>query len=329
MSTTSHANLLRLVEHYFWGNGSDGAISITGGSSTADGVFSYTKIYLDNSTFGPADERIGFYRVNSKIKLVNNSNLQARGSAGTAGGASRATVGGGVAGGAYSGSAWLHFQRLASGGGMGGAGGGGGAAQNGGRSGSAEQINIVYHATHNTIRSDGNYRGGVVGPGAAGISSVAPLFFADCDHMMRHEQFGAPGSGGGGGGIDDVGTGAPPASGAGGAGGKAGGCLILQCPYIEVEAGSSINVDGENGVAGGNAVDSGGADSDCGGGGGGGGGGAGALYILCLDIDNPANCTVTGGTGAAGGNPVGAGGAGGAGGDGGDGILALNEIGLL
>lgn len=106
--------------------------------------------------------------------------------------------------------------------------------------------------------------------------------------------FGAqgPGGGGGGGGNDPGEVG-----GNGGRGGCGGGLLIISSPLIKIQAGGSINVNGENGQPGGNGAVNGG-----GGGGGGGAGGAGLVILLTPKLEDGFNrVDANAGSGGAGG----------------------------
>ncbi len=209
--------------------------------------------------------------------------------------------------------------------GMGAAGGSGGGA--GGGAGVAGNIG---NNTQDTLSHKGNGGGGAGSTtgGTAGSGGVAysnpGVYTTSTFQLSTHSIMLACGSGGGGGGGS---TGAYNQA-AGGAGGAGGGVLIIECGgALNFTTTNGISVAGKNGSAGANGVGSYGGE-----GGGGGGGGAGGYCIILYNTLTAATGTINtaGGAGGAGGNAgtstnggdtSGAGGGGGGGGaaDGGPG----------
>lgn len=139
----------------------------------------------------------------------------------------------------------------------------------------------------------GNPRGGAVGSGGAANAYILDTYVKT--KLLRI----ACGAGGGGGGT---GGGTVPISGVygnlGGAGGRGGGSLIIECGGAwNFTTASGISVAGGNGVNGG----TGNSAFYSGGGGGGGGGGGTAIVLYNTLTANTGTITISGGTAGSGG----------------------------
>lgn len=326
MGVLCASNIHRILECGLWGDGSDGAYTQAGGTVTITGHKQYISVTLSGgAVFGPSDNRFAAISVQGLLDLTGNSHLQARGRDGATGGAGIVAPGIGNAGSniGYAGETQASVHGIAGFAGIAGGGGGGGVTNRGGHAGFGYKTTLVNYPHSIATRGLGG-----VGPGGGGSTSTTPAKFADFNYWDAPKYVGEPAAGGGGGGLDDVGTGATTAvSGAGGDGGKAGGLLNIRAQIIQIEAGSTINVNGEDGVNGTAATDATNNDGEAGGGGGGAGGGGGSVWILTRSIDRPVAVTATRGIGSSGGAglPTG-GGTGGAGGTGSDGIVAITVL---
>lgn len=131
-------------------------------------------------------------------------------------------------------------------------------------------------------------------PGA--VFTLKPFYAVEQYVPHSHLIHLVPGAGGGSGAGGE--TESPGTGGIGGAGGRGGGALYIESKGLFTFTGT-INTSGSNGSTGGNGT--GGGNSTCGGGGGG-GGAAGMCVVLYNTIGtNSGTITATGGTGGNGG----------------------------
>jgi hypothetical protein len=275
----------------FGGTGSDGALSISSGTTTIDlaNAQVVTKNYTSISITGTGKLAFSNPHTNGTIVIIKSQGnviftssqtpmidlSGIGGSIGTAGYYDITSPGAGGSGGGWNGGA--------NGGGSGG--GGGGGALTAGSNGIAE----------------GTTAGGTGGT-TTGIKTASTLYFKTIKLST--------GAGGGNGGTFGQGT--------GGAGGRGGGSLYVECGgalnFTTISGISVAGVNGSNGVRG--------ADSNCGGGGGGGGGGS-AIILYNTLIANTGTIIVSGGTKGSGAPPPVYGGA--DGGNGGDGYSLITQ----
>lgn len=167
----------------------------------------------------------------------------------------------------------------------------------------------------------GGATGSVLTQTGAGI-----LYTISVDRLLNKTIFVAPGAGGGGGSSGSHRNGAGT-TGNGGAGGAGGGALIIECGGA-LNFSGTINASGTTGSAGGAGTASG--ANSAGGGGGGGGGSAGFVVILYNTLTaNTGTISVAGGAGGAGGagDEAGANKAGGGGGGGGGSFNGIGNAG--
>jgi len=170
-----------------------------------------------------------------------------------------------------------------------------------------------------TLGAAGTLGGGAPAAGTGGTKSLS-TFYTNSTNTLYGRSFlltpGAAGGGGGGGASSDS------TGGVGGNGGSGGGAVLLECGGVTSFTGT-IKADGGAGVAG-TSPSAGSASS--GGGGGGGGGGGHVLFLYNSSTALTGTITVTGGAGGNGGNgrDVGASSAaqGGAGGGGGGSLIS-------
>lgn len=286
-----------------FGDGSDGALSISSGTTTLTADKQYTSI----SVSGTAILETAGYRIycqgtvtvdaTSGACIRNNGGAGGNASAGTGGAAGasapgvnvpagivgkagangRSTTGDGAAGVAGD-NITLSIGVV---GVAGGAGGSASAGYDGGAGGAAGTLS----ASSNKL---------------ATIADTSPLV----DYVLSTNTFaavkGSSGSGSGGAGGQN---GAAVTSGAGGGSGASGGCVFIAAKQFTLSGTGAIQARGGAGGNGGNANGTGGGEV---GGGGGGAGGAGGQVILIYHfLNDPSLISVAGGAGGSGGTQAG------------------------
>lgn len=282
----------------FGGNGSDGALAVSSGTTTIDlaGAAYVVKNYTSISITGTG--KIAFSNPHAEGTIVifkSQGNVTITSS-----------------------------QPGIDASGIGAAGGAAGAALSDGATGGTGR-QILDTSAHGGVKGIG-VSGGAPGTGGAGgaggsaMSVTAGIFYtisaATLSATKSIKLFTGSGGGGGGGGTGTV---------AGGAGGAGGGCLIIECA-------GALNFTGTISVAGIAGVSGVSGTANNGGGGGGGGGSAGTCLILYETLTaSSGSVTIIGGAGGGGGNGgndgtagAGGGGGGGAGSTGGAGGAAGN-----
>lgn len=269
-----------VLNAHFGGTGSDGALTITSGTTTISASSAtyleknYTSISITGSAtlvFSTPHAEGTLTRLRSQGGVTINTSathaidISAMGGAGgTGAGASSAQTVGGEGGGMLGGAGGLNTTKTTAGGTNGGGGGGGGSGSGQGSPGSF---------------GDGTFSIGGTGGDFGLISQGSYIIF--------------PG-GGGGGGSSGGNNGASP--GAGGAGGTGGGALIIECAgAYNFVTGSVIFGTAANGSAGTTA------NSATGGGGGGGGGGNVLVLYATLTADAGTYTLAAGSAGGSGG----------------------------
>lgn len=282
--TTGSGLLMRAskIEAQFGGDGSDGALTISSGTTTIDllGAKSVEKNYTSISITGTG--ALAFSNPHAGGTAII---LKSQGAVTITSSATRA----------------IDVRSLGSTGGTAGA----SATNDNGNDGADGTSPAVFYPTFaetNTVPTKG--LGGVSSTNKAGGTAgsisiyVAKLSNSFVRSIVNSILLGAVGGGGGGGGSGRS-AGASVSSGAGGAGGRGGGSLVIECAGALNFTGT-IDASGTVGSVGGNAS----GTTNAGGGGGAGGGGAGGLVALIYKTltANSGTITATGGTGGAGGN---------------------------
>lgn len=260
----------------FGGNGSDGALSVSSGTTTIDlgGASVLTKNYSSISITGSG--ALTFTNPHSKgtvITLKSKGNVVLTSSA----------------------TPMIDCS------GLGAAGGSGGVPNTGSGNDGTAGVNNIQLETNFPDSGNLGVGGSGTTDGTGGGASTANKYSFPGDSIATASIYGyltqfSTGGGGGGGGAGD---GDMTDGGAGGAGGRGGGCLIIECAgALNFTTVNGLSVAGANGSAGSN----GGAQG--GGGGGGGGGGAGGIGIVIYNTLTAASGTinVSGGNGGNGGN---------------------------
>lgn len=319
-TASSSAISYGVLQDRLFGNGSDGAFSLSSGdyhvlNTAGKYVYQYTSFSITgNSSLATGSNLNGHplsILVQGDLTITSASTTAiTRVGAGSTGAAGGAGGGSGTAAGTigtapdYSQTAFTATAPTAGAGGVfaaiGRAGGGGGGGAGFGNAG----------ITGNT--SGGGGAAGAGGAKEAYLASAPLSRFISLCHM-------GGGGAGGGGGSSNGGVG-----GTGGTGGTGGGC-------IQFIVGGNINVTSTVSVAGtagsaGTAGGAGGGGSAGGAGGGGGGGGYFGIYYAGNITANTGTYTVTGGSGGSGGAGNGTGESGPTGGAGGDGQSVVRKI---
>lgn len=302
------SGVLVATQGSFGGDGSDGALSVTSGTTTLDllsaevAVFNYTSISITGTGAiafsNPASSGTIIYLKSQGAVTITSSatraiDLRNTGAAGGAGGTTEGADGATGTGGLLILDTDIH----------------------GGRGGNAAGTGGI---------------GGLI-LNASGI----PFYTTTSVKIYRKALFVACGSGGGGG---EAGNGSPSSgNGVGGDGGRGGGALIIECNGAFNFTTTTIDASGTAGTA---APATSGVGV-CRSGGGGGGGSAGMVIVLYKTLTaNSGTISTLGGVGGAGGdasdsggggNPAGSGGGGGAGagsfgGAGGDGGAGAGNV---
>jgi len=198
-----------LLWPYDYGNGSDGAKTVSADENITLGAYNYTTYVIDATKIVTVTEKICIIRATTSITI--NGKINAAG-LGQGGRAARTSPGDGVSGndGTYGGSS-----------------GAGGGADDGSYSGG--DGGSVYNTAGGT---------GSVGIGGAGSAQST-------NGKRRRIDFGdiTIGSGAGGG-SGAVGT---TSSGGGGSGGAGGGCIVLIAPIVTIGSAGELNASGLDG----------------------------------------------------------------------------------
>ena len=293
-----------------YGDGSDGNITISSGTTTLTRDMYYNNLTLSGTgVLNPNGYRIFVLNnldiSNAQAGAINVNGLNGGNASGTTGGtAPTLPVAGSIGVGSQGGAG------ASSGTGAGSAGTAGGAITGGGGPGGAS-----------AVAGAGTNSGGAAGvattPTPKDIRTWTTNFLAGVT-LINGGAGGRGGSSGGGDGTN--------AGGAGGAGGNGGGVIALYARNIIKSSSTPSNVFQANGGNGGNGSN-GASAGVTGGGSGGGGGGGGYIYIAYKTLSGPLvlnALSASGGNGGAGGNgfggnsiTTGTGGGGGAGGGGG------------
>ena len=268
----------------FGGDGTDGALNITSGTTTIDlgnadyVVKNYTSINISSGA-GLAFSNPGTNGTIIKLKSQGNVTI-----AGTLDASGMGAVGGD--------------------GGAGGKGDGSGVAGSNGSSGT-KGISILDSDSHGGAGGDKSLDGSSVsgGDGGAALTDYKNFYTLDEWKKSRNTIIIAAGSGGGGGGGGRVGSQINNAvAGDGGDGGRGGGALILQVNGTFTFTGT-IDVSGDDGSDGEDGVND---NSEVSGSGGGGGGASGMAYVIYESIGtNSGTITAAGGDGGDGGDSLG------------------------
>lgn len=276
-----------------FGDGSDGALSISSGTTTLARDMYYDSVSITGTaTINPNGYKIyckNVLSVAGSNGIIISPNIGGNGSGATAGsGASAMTennMGEGLAG---------------QNGATGAAGGLGGAS---GNPGTAAGSTSGYGGAGGAGGNGGSGTGG-----AAGTYTNLPERIIRHDHIVKldYKNGGQGGASGGGGAASALGNG-----GGGGGGGSGGGVIMIFCASINNTATTGISAKGGNGGNGGNAP-----NGNSTGGGGGAGGGGGHIYIITNAVTALGTLSVAGGTGGTGGAASGSGSAGSTGGTG-------------
>lgn len=296
----------------FYGDGSDGDVTI-GGSSTLSRDMFYNNLTI-NSTLNPSGYRIfikGVLTINSGGKIFRNGNDGGGGGNGN----TCSSVGSGGGGGAALSDGYLKGAPA------GGNGGNGGSSGSGGGSTSSS---LGVGGVSGGSGGSGGYSGagsGQGGGGGGGASAPNIPFRANIGmywniaHMLdtttawAFQPYGGSGSSGGGGGGGQggsIGCGSGGSSGGGGGGASSGGMIVVYAKTITINSGGIIESKGGNGGNGGSGT----APCNCscnqagsaGGGGGGAGGSGGVVVLVYSSITNNGSITMSGGTKGTGGS---------------------------
>lgn len=246
-----------------FGNGSDGVLTVTSGTTTLDSHKKYQSVLV---TAGTINHTIAINNNTTGISLYSQNPVMILGSSTiTANGLGRAGAAGSATGGAS-------VSIIAGHGGAGGGGGGSGTTSAAGGSGGGLAV----------WASSG---GGAAGGGSAGTSAPTAGGNGSTTVTLPPQTNYLLGCTGGGGGA-----GAGDSSNAGGGGGAGGGSIFFQMPSLLVISTASVTANGVNG--------SNGAAGNAGAGGGGGGG----CVVLDAGFLSTSGSTITasGGTGGTG-----------------------------
>lgn len=266
----------------FGGDGSDGALNVTSGTTTLDlstkTVYNYTSITIASGatlTFsgGEAGQIVPVIKCQGNFVNEGTVDLAGKGASGGAGGAGRDGWSVGLAGDGEDGTGVGIFVDATT-------------PDPGNLGTGAEVTSTTANASPGT-------------PGA--LSAKNATYFTILPFN------GTGGGGGGGGAIGNTGN----TAGDGGAGGAGGLGILLQIGGSFNNTGT-ITANGQDGTVGQNSVGNGSSSTEVGAGGGGGGGAAGSLVILYNNsLIASGTLTATGGTGGTGGSQTNTGGGGG------------------
>lgn len=258
--------LIAGVTTTFGGDGTDGALSVTSGTTTIDLANASIVVKQYTSISISAGATLAFSNPNSAGTIII---LKSQGAVTVAGTINAS--------------------------GMGGAGGGGGGA--GGAGSAGTKGNLILDDLTSHVGNAGNANSSTTGGTAGGASTVLSnkFLYSNTAERLTRGLYIACGSGGGGGGGTTSNGGTSTVGGTGGAGGRGGGALLIECGGA-LDFSGTINVSGANGVIG---LE--GTGSETAGGGGGGGGSAGMAVVIYGTLTaNTGTITATGGAGGAG-----------------------------
>lgn len=326
------ANNSTLTFNDVFGDGSDGAATISSNTTLTRDVFYTTLTVNSGFTLTTAG-----YRIFCNTSATVNGTIDRSGTTGTVGnnasgvsGGTAGAAGSGLTAGSLAGSA----TPSASTNGANGAGGGNtDGTQAGGPSAAAAETNLIKATGTSGVAGGkgGNSNtntGGASRAGAAATtgtqsvtnpktSALGTLMIDTASTYAQLKSNNAT-SGSAGGSSGATGTGGSNSGGGGGGGGAGsnGGILVLAAPTITISATGVIQAKGGAGGNGGNGAASTQTNDGGGGGGGGGSGGSGGVVVLIYKtLSNSGTISVAGGAGGTGGTGGAAGGAGGQAGD--------------
>lgn len=265
--------------NFYFGDGSDGNVSLSSGTTTLSRTMYYNNLTLSGSAIIDAN---GFkIYVKGTLALSGTSSIVRIPNNGTNG--SGATNG--------NGGAAMTVNDMGSGliGQAGVAGPGGGLGGSSGAPGNNAGVANGYGGAGGSSGSAGS--GGTAG--TAGTYTNVPERVIRQDHiyLLNYKNGGQGGAGGAGGAAAALGQG-----GGGGGGGSGGGVIIIFAQIFNNTSSVGITCKGGNGGTGGNAT-----AGNSNGGGGGGGGGGGHIYIICVTQTAIGTLSVAGGTAGTGG----------------------------
>lgn len=281
-------NLIVANVTLFCGDGSDGDLSISAGTTNLVRDMYYNSVTISGSAILNTNGFIIFCR-NGFIKTGATSVVQNNGAVGGNGSGQTAGVPGAAAPGITVGA-----------GQVGAAGGLGGTNSAIGAVGVPAPVVTGYGSGGGNGGQGGQNAAAAVGAvgGTSGAYTYYPERIVRVDHTYNnaYKMAGQGGSGGGGGRSSGLAL-----AGGGGAGGSGGGVVIIFCKTFSDTSTLGISATGGKGGNGGNAPSGTG-----GGGGGAGGGGGGFIFIVGLDVTIGV-MTVTGGALGTGGTGIGGG----------------------
>lgn len=268
--------------NYLFGDGSDGNVSLSSGTTTLSRTMYYNNLTLSGSAIIDAN---GFkIYVKGTLTISGTASIVRTPNAGTAG-VSNANGNGGAA-----------MTQNDMGSGLVGQAGVAGGSNNGGVPGNNAGTANGYGGAGGASGSAGS----TGTAGAAGTYTNVPERVIRHDHVWLLTAFkngGQGGAGGAGGAASLLANG-----GGGGGGGSGGGVIIIFCQFLNNTSSVGITCKGGAGANGGNAP-----SGNSNGGGGGGGGGGGHIYIICVSATAIGTINVTGGVGGTGGTKAGTG----------------------
>lgn len=299
----------------FYGDGSDGNVTISGGTTLQ------RDMYYNNLTVTGASNTIA----------VNGYRIFVSGTLDITGAVTSSIIRTGLNGGAASGATGGTGAGGSGGNSGGGAGAGGIGATGTTGTGAAGTATAASTTTLGGTGGTSGAGGGLASVGTAGVASGAAsanrMAFIDCNLLRGASLYTGGGSASGG----SAGTGNGASAGGGGGGGASGGGIVAIFANIikrdGTTAANAIGATGATGGAGGNAVAGGG-------GGGGGGSGGGCIYIVYNSLQGSTGTNIlraSGGAGGLGGTATTGyfGGTGGSGGSGGRIILINASTGVV
>lgn len=291
-TTAAWSNILGIsTVHY--GDGSDGALSISSGTTTLTRDMYYSSITVTGTAqINPNGKKIycsGACANGGSNGIILPPNVGSNGSGQTGGTGAIATASGNM------------------GNGLAGQNGSNGAAGGLGGSSGVPGTNAGTSSGYGAAGAAGGNGGSGTG-GTAGTYTNLPERIVRHDHLvaLAYKNGGQGGASGGGGSAAALATG-----GGGGGGGSGGGVIMIFARSFNNTATVGVSARGGAGGNGGNAP-----SGNATGGGGGAGGGGGHIYIVCDVLTAVGTLTVTGGAGGTGGTGNGGGSAGTTGGTG-------------
>jgi len=281
----------KLDNAYFsFGDGSDGDLTITSGTTTLNGIKKYNNLTINAGAVLTHD-------VDRALTLFVKGTLTINGSINVDGKSSNST-------GCYCG------------GGGGGGGGGGSYTTGGGQVAPTAGAGIYASGGSSGVGGGIGSPGSIGLPGSSGGNASIQSYLSDIGFILADK--GVKGGNGGDGGLNGSSQKA-----VGGTGGNGGGLVKIYAKNIVWGGSSLISAKGSSGSTGqnGSAV-----NTDCGGGGGGGGGCGGSVMIVYVSLTGTPSFDVSGAVGGSGGSAPSGAGAGGSGGQGSSGFYSLVKI---